>query len=351
MHKILQSLGKRPTGERLQKIKQSPNYKKGKFQNLLPTPVMRPGVTPLTLAKEFFAKPESVRPAHMLPMMLTDFHRPDTPEPTITWFGHSSYLLQSRGRNILVDPVFSRNASPVPFFMPGFPGTNVYKADDFPAIDVLVITHDHYDHLDFETIQNIHRQCRRIVTALGVGAHLESWGVNPKKIIELDWGQSADCGYGIRFTAVPARHFSGRGFVRAKTLWMALVLDLHGKRIYMGGDSGYDGDQFRQAGRNFPGIDLAILECGQYNENWPHIHMFPEETVQAAIDLVAKVLLPVHWGKFALSTHPWKEPVERMVAAAEQQGQGWVVPILYQQYVIGAPFRQELWWNYDWETV
>lgn len=344
---FLRSFGKRPAGKRLERIVQSANYRNGKFQNRLPTQVMRPGVTPFTLAKEFFRKPPGVRPSSPLPSIKTNLFEIEDSTPTLIWFGHSSYLICSRGIRVLVDPVFSGHASPEKHFVTAFPGTDVFKADDFPDIDILVLTHDHYDHLDLDTILKIQGRTRKIVTALGVGAHLQSWGVDAGKITELDWGQGVQFEEGISFRALPARHFSGRGFVRAQTLWMSLVLDIHGKRIYLGGDSGYDAGQFQNAGRAHPGIDLAILECGQYNPNWPQIHMFPEETVLAAADLRAKVLMPVHWAKFALSTHPWNEPAGRLVAAAEKEQQPWIVPMIGQPYILGKGFLQKHWWNVE----
>lgn len=342
---LIKSFGKNPTGDRLKRIQCSPNFEEGKFRNVEPTTVMRKGVSPLTLLKAFFNKPNSVIPSGEIPHVKTNLHELRCGKPTVVWFGHSSYLIHSKGVNILVDPVFSGHASPFGSFIKAFPGSNSYQADDFPEIDILLLTHDHYDHLDLETIQKIHPRAKKIITSLGVGSHLEYWGVDKNKITELDWWQEQNIDTTISFTAAPARHFSGRGLVRNKTFWSSFILKLHGLHIFLGGDSGYD-VQFKNIGERFGGFDLAFLECGQYNLNWPQIHMFPEETVQAAIDLKAKIFLPVHWSKFPLSTHPWNEPPKRMIRAAKKNHQEYVIPLIGEPYTIGEPYQQMIWWDF-----
>jgi L-ascorbate metabolism protein UlaG (beta-lactamase superfamily) len=218
------------------------------------------------------------------------------------------------------------------------------KAEDFENIDVLIITHDHYDHLDYQSVLKIAPKTKKIITSLGVGAHLEKWGISADKINELAWGGSVSISPAINFIAVPARHFTGRKFKRNQTLWSAFILQTADQQLFLGGDSGYD-THFAEIGQQYGPFDIAMLECGQYNAYWPYIHMFPEQTVQAAIDLKARVLLPVHWAKFSLAMHPWNEPIERVVVAARNLNQRLVTPKLGETIVLDKYLPTEKWWN------
>ena len=250
------------------------------------------------------------------------------------------------GFNILVDPVFSGNISPVKFFGKSFSGTDHYKVPDLPFIDLLILTHDHYDHLDYDTISKIHNKVGKIITPLGVDEHLIYWGVDPVKITTLDWWQSKSITDDIEITAAPARHFSGRSFNRDKSLWASFILKIKDFKIFIGGDSGYD-DQFKIIGEKYGGFDLAFLECGQYGTDWPQIHMTPEETIKAAKELHTAILIPVHWGKFALAMHSWNEPVKRLFLEAHLKDQLVVSPLIGQPYILGQEFEQDQWWNND----
>lgn len=232
-------------GSRLERMQRSPQFRDGVFHNEHPTPMMAEDASyPKVLWKFFFGKPPDSQPADTLPIVKADLKHLPASEPALIWFGHSSYLLRIDGKNILVDPVFSGNASPVTFFAKGFPGTSVFNADQFPTIDVLLITHDHYDHLDYKTILAFIPKTKHFLTSLGVGAHLERWGVPADRITELDWWEQAHL-EGFQFTATPARHFSGRGLKRFNTLWSSFVLQASIRRFYLGGDSGYD-DHFKK---------------------------------------------------------------------------------------------------------
>lgn len=343
---ITKVFGRIPSGERLEACSKSSHYQEGKFQNIEPTSVIRDDVSMVKLLKDFFGKPKTVTPAKEIPSVQTNLLELHSDKPCVVWFGHSSYLIQSRGLNILVDPVFSGHASPFTFLAKSFPGADNYRVEDFPSIDILLITHDHYDHLDFATILALHPKVKKIITSLGVGAHLEFWGIEKSKIVEIDWWEQQVIQPGIEMTAAPARHFSGRGLTRAKTAWSSFILEIHGYRLFLGGDSGYD-SQFRLIGEKYAGFDLALLECGQYGEDWPNIHMLPEETLKASLDLKAKVLMPVHWAKFALSTHPWNEPPKRLLAAAQKENQFLVIPMIGQIYTLGDNFRQANWWEFE----
>jgi L-ascorbate metabolism protein UlaG (beta-lactamase superfamily) len=266
-------------------------------------------------------------------------------KPTLIWFGHSSYLISVGGKKILADPVFSERASPVQYAgSKNYPGTEIYKAEDFPELDVIIISHDHYDHLDYNTILKLNGRTKFFCVPLGVGEHLEHWGVDKSKIREYDWWEGETLLPGINVTATPARHFSGRGFSRNKTLWASFVVKVDNYTIFVGGDSGFD-QSFKNIGEKFGPFDIAMLECGQYDKQWPFIHMAPEETVQAGIDLKAKVFLPVHWAKFTLALHPWKEPIRRAVKHAELLNMAITTPKIGEPMVLTESLPVTRWWE------
>ncbi|GAO44448.1 MBL fold metallo-hydrolase [Flavihumibacter petaseus] len=317
-----------------------------RFQNIHPTPMLQPGTNRWKILRDFLNKPRDVFPSHPLPHVQQDLRDYEGDHPRITWFGHSSYLIQARGINLLIDPVFSGHASPVPGMVKAFPGANTYGISQMPPIDLVIITHDHYDHLDRKTQLALAAHTKAYVCPLGVGKYLQRWGVPTSKIRELNWWESWNADVSetpLHLTAMPARHFSGRGLVNGKTLWASYLLQFAGAKIYLGGDSGYD-NHFVQIGEKAGPIDLAILECGQYNLQWPLIHMLPEEAVQAAIDLQAKWLLPVHWAKFGLAYHAWDEPIRRVTAAAAKRGVSITTPQIGESILLQHHYPQTEWW-------
>ncbi len=338
--------GQKPVKEKRAGFINSANFKEGSFVNVEPTSVNPNNVSMIKILKDFKNRPKLVKPDREIPFVKTDLLNNHSDKLSVVWFGHSSYLIKSQGLTILVDPVFSGHASPVKFFGKAFAGADYYDAEHLPNIDLLIITHDHFDHLDYRTISKIHPRVKQIVTPLGVGSHLEYWNVDRNKITELDWWNGCHLDSGIEITATPARHFSGRGVKRATSLWASFVLRFHGYKIFIGGDSGYD-EQFKIIGNKFNGFDLAFLECGQYGIDWPHIHMTPEETVQAAMDLNTDVLFPVHWAKFVLSTHIWNEPIQRLAEAAKRESQVVVSPLIGESYTLGADHAQKTWWDFN----
>lgn len=338
------SFGAHPTGKRLEKILESPNYQNGSFQNPEPTEVLLKDISyPKMMRDFFFNKPKSTKPPSV-PTVKTDLKKLGSDVPTVVWFGHSSYLIKTSVGNILVDPVLKGTTAPVSFFGKPFNGADVYSIDDLPAIDVVILTHDHYDHLHHQSIKKLAASVKFFCTSLGVGAHLERWGVDPSKIKEFDWLEEKSVMPGVKLNATPARHFSGRSFTRGKTLWSSFVLDLPDHKIFLGGDSGY-GAHFKTIGEKFGPFDLAILECGQYGVNWPHIHMMPEQVVMAGIDLNAKTILPVHWAKFELSTHPWNEPIKRFTKAADEKGVSYSTPMIGEPIEVGRNYPESVWWD------
>lgn len=343
---MFKSFGKNPFGQRLERISKSPQYRDGIFQNIHPTPMTPDGVSQTQVLKDFFLgkKPDDIKPANPIPSIKHDLSNANQSTPKLTWFGHSSYLIQYKGKNILVDPVFSGNAAPVTFAVKSFDGANTYTEKDMPHIDLIIISHDHYDHLDYKTVSALKDQADKIIMPLGVGSHFESWGFPDQQIHELDWWENFTFSSNIKVTATPARHFSGRLLERSKTLWASYVLELDQYKIFIGGDSGYD-DQFVKIGQKFGPIDLAILECGQYGINWPYIHMFPEQTAQAAKDLNAKYLFPVHWGKFILSVHSWNESIQRVSKKAQEIGVHITTPIIGEPIILNQTMPESKWWE------
>ena len=338
--------GRLPKGARLNSIRSLANYRDRALQNLSITPMQPEGVSFFKVLSVFlFHKEPNKVPLKPLPFVKPDLNTDaKSTAPDIIWFGHSSYLIKVDGKRILVDPVFSKTPSPFSFIgSKNFKGTDFVKADDFLNIDVLLITHDHYDHLDYQSIIKIAPQAKTIVASIGVGSHLEKWGISSNKINELCWNQSLNVFNKLNFTAVPARHFTGRKFKRNQTLWSAFVLKTENHKLFLGGDSGYD-THFSEIGKEYGPFDIALLECGQYNELWPYIHMFPEETVQAAIDLNAKILMPVHWGKFSLALHPWDEPIKRVTLAAEKKDVKIITPKLGETVILNQDFPTNKWW-------
>ncbi|WP_290790766.1 MBL fold metallo-hydrolase [Flavihumibacter sp. UBA7668] len=318
--------GKSPNGKRLERMKSSRNYRDGKFQNLSFTPTLTEGYSMSGVLYDFvFKKVPNKIPTLTMPSVKTDLHTLPADSNLLVWFGHSSYYLQVDGLKILVDPVFSGNASPIPGTTKAFAGSNGYQVGDIPELDYLLISHDHYDHLDFSTIKSLQAKVKKAVMGLGVGAHFEHWGYDPNQLIELDWEESIELEKGLRLHALPARHFSGRTFSRNTTLWLSFLLETGSKKIFLGGDSGYD-THFAEIGKRFGSIDLAILENGQYNLAWQAIHCLPEEVLKAAKDLNAKQVIPVHSAKFSLAPHSWDEPLKEISRLNENYGISLLTP-------------------------
>lgn len=320
--------GKAPTGTRLERIKQSPNFKDGRFQNEHFTPYITEGYSMLSVVYDFaFTKFPRTGPTELIPSIKTDLKTLPITENVMVWFGHSSYFIQLNGKRFLIDPVFSGNASPIPRSTRSFKGTDVYTADDMPEIDYLLISHDHYDHLDYQTVMELKPKIKQIVCGLGVGEHFERWKFDSSKIIEKDWNEKVLIADDFTLHTTPARHFSGRGFTRNNTLWTSFVLQASDFKMYLGGDSGYD-THFAEIGEEFGGFDLAILENGQYNKAWHEIHLLPEEVLKANQDLKSKRLMPVHSSKFKLAFHPWDEPLTKITELNKSYNIPLVTPII-----------------------
>lgn len=335
--------GKHPAGKRSEKIRTLENYRYGEFQNQSPTPTKPADVSYWMMIRGLIKGNKNSSPKSKIPHLVPDLSQSE--KFKLTWFGHSSYLIQVDNLTIAVDLVFNERVSPFKFIgTKQFPGTNFINVEELPTIDVLLITHDHYDHFEQETILKLKNKVSLFITSMGVGAHLEYWGIERHKIIELAWGEEISPLPNISFTAAPARHFSGRLFKRNQTLWSSFILKTKNKNIYLGGDSGYD-KHFASIGETYGPFDLAILECGQYNTMWPLIHMFPEQVVQASLDLKAKNLLPVHWAKYKLALHDWDDPIKRVVAKSAELKISLITPQLGETFYIDTNLPKSNWWK------
>ena len=309
--------GRLPEGERLDRISQSPNYQGGTFHNREPIVSVVEGGEGLGLWLKFLLRnDDNLTPPAPLPTVKTDLKGMDPDTDAVVWLGHSSYFMRLHGRTILIDPVLSDHASPVSFSTRAFDGTTIYTADDMPDIDYLLISHDHWDHLDYDTVMALKPRIGRVVTGLGVGEHFASWGFPDDMVVEADWDDTVRLEDGLTVYVLTARHFSGRLFDRNRTLWVAFALETPSKRVFYSGDSGY-GTHFKAIGERFGGFDLALLDSGQYNKAWQYVHMNPEQAAQAAQDLHASAALPSHTGRFNISYHSWDDPFRRFVTAGE----------------------------------
>lgn len=320
--------GALPEGERLEEIRSSPHYINGQFENLVPTPQIIGGGNFVSASWNYlFTKKERTAPMNAIPSIKTDLVQLDKNKDVVIWLGHSSYFIQLEGKTILVDPVFSPSAAPIPYVNKAFDGTNPYTATDMPAIDYLLITHDHWDHLDYPTIASLQPKIKNVISGLGVGAYFAQWGFTNAQIQEADWNTSLKLENDITVHVLPARHYSSRLLTKNKTLWAGFALTTPRQRIFISGDSGY-GPHFKEIGERFDGFDLVLLDSGQYNPNWPYIHMNPEEAAKAAVDLNAKAFLPAHIGKFSLAYHPWDEPYQRVTEASLNKNYRLLTPII-----------------------
>ena len=323
------SIGSVPRGKRLERCKASPNYRGRQFVNLEPVKLFTHAKKKQSMASILWnfifsskkgLKPET--PVKAEPLDLQTLKKVvEDKEDSVVWLGHSSYLLIIGGRTVLVDPVLYRG-SPVSFINRPFSGTNIYRPYNFPAIDYLVYTHDHYDHLDYKAARKFKHKTGKVIIPLGVGSHLEYWGYPSEKLVELDWGEEFSenlhddsC---VKFICCPQRHFSGRGFKRNKTLWASFILQVGDKCIFIGGDGGY-GKHFKQIGQKYQ-IDWAFIENGQYSVRWAQIHTMPQELSKVMEDLDAKHYITVHHSKFALGQHDWYEPRKNERLAADESG-------------------------------
>jgi len=337
---ISPQFGRSPQGEDLKIIQKSKNYQENQFINLIETQLKFSFKDMVELSVEFW-NAKNLTPSKKLPNQASILT--DDSLAAVTWFGHSAVLLQIDQKKILFDPMFGKYAAPVPLFVERFETQNSLNWQLFEKIDAVIISHDHYDHLDYESILKLDAKTEHFFVPLGVGSHLRHWGIKAEKITELDWWQGVEF-KNLKVTATPSRHFSGRGLTRNQTLWASWVVEGQKQRIFFSGDSGY-GNHFREIGFRFGEFDLVMMECGQYNPKWSAIHMLPEESVLAHLDLNGKYLMPIHWGAFRLAIHEWTEPVERIQNAAQKNAVELLTPSIGERFVVGRDFPKTAWWK------
>jgi L-ascorbate metabolism protein UlaG (beta-lactamase superfamily) len=324
---------------------ESPQFRDGKFRN--PVRMRQLGLRNAlrVMWHMAFNKPSDTVPASALPVhAITREQLLVAPNNSVFRLGHSTVLLKLDGQFWLTDPVFSERASPLQWLGPKRFHAPPISIEELPPIKGVILSHDHYDHLDYAAVLALAAKTEHFLTPLGVGDTLVKWGVPAAKVRQLDWWQSAAVG-NVRLTATPAQHFSGRSLRDGnQTLWASWVIQAGGQRVFFSGDSGYF-DGFKQIGDKFGPFDLTMIETGAYDPQWPDVHMQPEQTMQAHIDLQGELLMPVHNGTFDLAMHAWHEPFDRISALAEERGQRIATPEIGQQLSLQQPGVTGLWWR------
>ncbi|SDH22170.1 L-ascorbate metabolism protein UlaG, beta-lactamase superfamily [Rhodococcus triatomae] len=326
----------------------SPTYRDYRFHNSEPSGEIPAGAS-AGIAKSFVTRGSVGRPRKPIPLA-TPIAPAEAGALAVTWYGHSSVLVEVDGYRVLADPVWSDRVSPSASIGPARLHPIPVALGNLPAVDAIVISHDHYDHLDKATVQQLaSRQSAPFVVPIGIGAHLRRWRVPEDRIVELDWDESVTLG-GLVLTCTEARHFSGRGLVRNPTQWASWVIAGPERRVFFGGDSGYT-PRFARLGESYGPFDLTLLPVGAYDDRWRDIHMNPEEAVRTHADLnggdgTHGRLVPVHWATFNLAFHPWSEPIVRLTTAAGQVGTEVSVPVPGQRIDVTRPATHSTWWQH-----
>ena len=339
--------GDTPPGDQQKHFEASINHRDGKFQNQIPTTLGLSFRETLSVMNEFLFGDKSLKePGRPLPMIKLDSSAltGNVPETRLTWFGHSAVLLEIDSARIFIDPMLGQHAGPIPLISPKRYNEELpISIEKLPFIDIVLISHDHYDHLDYGSILKLKDKVGKFYVPLGVGAHLRAWGVKEELITELNWWQEAQHN-DFTFICAPARHFSGRGFTSNITLWGSWIIRSSREQLYFSGDSGY-GPHFKEIGEKYGPMDFVMMECGQYNERWASIHMTPEETVQATLDVRGRVLLPIHWGAFTLAMHGWDDPINRVTTEARRVNVPIRTPKIGQMiFPLKTTHSDEKWW-------
>ena len=348
-----EQFGALPSGGSYLRIQQSENYNlaEDKFVNFERNSVLSgPGFwddPKENWNNNFFFNSNQTRPNGLMPESRSplpyDFHKSEG-NIKFVWLGHSTILVSIDDKVILFDPVFSNTASPVSLAVKRFQPP-VIDLKSLPAVDIVVVSHDHYDHLDMETIKHLRNKGINFVVPLGLGAHLVRWGVSAEKITELDWWDETQID-GLNLICTPSQHFSGRRgpYKEKRSLWASWLIQSSDHSVYFSGDSGY-ADHYRQIGKRYGSVDLVFMDSGQYNKRWQYVHNMPEEAVQATLDMNGQLLVPIHWGMFTLSMHDWFEPPVRILAEAAKKNVNVLTPLLGQYVDVSRLPPNEKWWE------
>ena len=349
MKKYLRQFGGKVTPELELRYSKSDRWIKGRFRNFIKTKIevpwsRVPGIIVKQIAQRREREPRIKLP--ILPLDLKSLYSDDNCMQFI-WYGHSALFIRVHGKNILVDPMLGPDTTPIaPMSTLRFSENSLDLIDDFPQIDLMLITHDHYDHLDLDSIEKLKSKVDQYFVALGVGRHLEAWGISENKITEFDWWDGTTWS-GIDFFFTPTQHFAGRRINdRSMSLWGGWVLNTGSENVWISGDGGY-GKHFKEIGEKLGPFDLAFMECGQYNADWRDMHLFPDESIQAAVDAGVKKAIPIHWGAFSLSyQHTWYEPVEHFILSAHENQMSFSSPQLGQVFNIDDEMIDQWWLKY-----
>jgi len=340
------ALGAKPRGARAARIHRSPQFRAGAFQNPVTTRIVLADTGRNTL-RELLLADHRRRPAGAVPVRTPAAATPapaGTGELGILWYGHATTLIEIEGHRVLVDPVWSERCSPSRLVGPRRLHPPPVPVERLPPVDAILISHDHYDHLDMATVKTLRRtQSAPFLVPLGVGAHLDRWGVPERRIIELDWEESVTLA-GLTLTATAARHFSGRGLARDRTLWGSWVVAGPTRRVFYTGDSGYF-EGYTAIGATHGPFDATLMQVGAYDPAWPNVHMFPEDAVSAHLDLRGGLLVPVHWATFNLAAHAWADPIDRLCRAATDRHVRLAVPRPGERVVVDDPPPVDGWWR------
>jgi len=343
----MKSFGGKSKGARLERMRASPNWAGERFRNVHPVlPGLRDPNTPMPSLKEFVCGGERRVPRGPLPSAspLDAWTRSPQSGLRATWLGHSTVLIEIDGLRVLTDPVWGPRASPSTLVGPKRfqPVPAAIRA--LPPVDVVLVSHDHYDHLDYPTIRELAKRRVPFVTSLGVGAHLEAWGVPQERIVELDWWESHQVG-DVTITATPSQHFSGRGLKdRNSTLWSSLVVRSQRHAVFFSGDTGLT-TEYRAIRERFGPFDLVMLEIGGLHPSWGDVHLGPANALKALTMLGGGPFLPIHWGTFCLAMHEWDEPAEKMLELAPKAGVRLLMPRLGEPVEPSHEHRAEPWWR------
>ncbi|WP_025739782.1 MBL fold metallo-hydrolase [Aquimarina pacifica] len=347
--KFYPSFGGDMSEKSLQQYATSENYKEGRFVNKQDVPKDLGFSEMMGLAYTFFTtKVPKGRPKDDLQVQKVDSTKVAdyNGDARLIWYGHSAFLLQIENKNILLDPMFGKVAAPHPWL-----GENRFNKEmpltinKLPQIDAVIISHDHYDHLDYESIIKLKEKVKRYFVPLGVGIHLEAWGIDKNQIVELDWWQETLFD-DLKLVCTPAQHFSGRKIGKNQTtLWSSWVIQSQFENIFFSGDGGY-GKHFSEIGAKYGPFDIGLMECGQYNEKWADIHCMPEETAQAGVDVQAKKIMPIHWAGFKLALHSWTDPIIRVRKKSNELNLPMIAPKIGQPVIVkDSTTVYQDWWD------